>query len=330
MKKILLLFGGNSSEHYVSCLSAKSIVENIDKNIYELTIVGINKNYWYIFDDELSYLEKGNWLSSKNIIKIHNIIDFLMKFDIVFPIIHGNDGEDGKIQGMLELFNIKYVGSNTLSSAIGMDKEMSKILFNHLNIPVVPYICLKNNNYNINHIIKKLNFPMVVKPANGGSSIGISKVANKKELIIGIKEAQKYDQKVIIEQFIKARELECSIIEDKKIYISTIGEIKPANSFYDYNSKYENNIEQSIVPAKLPKKIIKQIKFYAKEIFLNIGARGLSRIDFFYDEQTNKVYINEINTLPGFTTISMYPKLLIHDKISYQNIITKLLENAKK
>lgn len=329
MKKVLLIFGGNSSEHYVSCLSAKSIIENIDRSKYDITIVGIYKTYWFLFDDDLSYLENGNWLESKNNSKIFNIIDFIQKFDVVFPILHGKNGEDGKIQGMFELFDIKYVGCNTLSSAIGMDKEISKILFKHLGIPIAPYICQKYPKIKINEVIKKIGFPLIVKPANGGSSIGITKANNKRELIKAIEIAHEYDKKIIFEKFIKARELECAVLENKKLHVSTVGEIILKNDIYDYNSKYFDSAE-TIVPSNIPKNIQKQIKEYAEIIFKNIEAKGLSRVDFFYDEEKNKVYVNEINTMPGFTVISMYPSLLIYDKISYKEIITHLIENENR
>ena len=228
----------------------------------------------------------------------------------------------------MDLFNIKYVGSKTLASSVGMDKEFSKIIFNHLNIPQVPYIVI-NNKYHIEEIENKLNYPMIVKPANSGSSIGISNANNRKELTKAIKIAKKYDSKIIIEKFIKARELECAILEDKDLIISDIGEIKPCNEFYDYKAKYEQNSE-TINKANLPNDIIIQIKEYAKKAFIGINAKGLSRIDFFYDEDNNKIYLNEINTLPGFTTISMYPTLVTNDNLSYTDLITILINNGLK
>jgi len=328
IKKVLILFGGNSSEHYISCKSAKSIVENIDNNLFNYELVGISKNNeWYIFNDDLTYLENGKWLDS-DVVKIINIIDYLKEFDVVFPIIHGTNGEDGKIQGMLELFNIKFVGCKTLSSAIGMDKEMSKILFNNLKINQVPYVVI-NTNYNLEEIIKKLGLPLIVKPANGGSSIGINKAINENELENAIKEAFKYDKKVIIEKFIKCRELECAVLEKEgKLIISDLGEIKSAKEFYDYESKYENNKSYTTIPQDLSQEIIKKVQDYARKIFLGFQASGLSRIDFFYDQNNNEIYINEINTLPGFTKISMFPTLIENENINYTDLITILINNA--
>lgn len=329
MKKVLLLFGGKSSEHLISCLSAKTIIENIDTSKYELTAVGIDKsNNWYIFNDDSVYLTSENWKEAKNIQLITNIIDFLTSFDVVFPITHGNYGEDGKLQGFLELFDIKFVGCKTMASAIGMDKKIAKIIFESLNIPQVPYVAINSDSYSIHKITKKLQYPLIVKPANGGSSIGVNKANNKKELIGAIKEASKYDKSIIVEKFIKARELECSVIKDKKLIVSEIGEIIPANDFYDYNAKYENEKSQTIIPANIPKKISKLIKEIAKVAFTGIGGKGYARIDFFYDEINNQVYLNEINTIPGFTNISMFPKLLMLDSKSLSDIITILIENV--
>ena len=237
MKKILVLFGGNSTEHYVSCKSAKSILENIDKKLFDVTSVGLDlNNEWYIYEDELEYLEEGDWID-KNVIKVENIISFLKQFDVVFPVIHGNTGEDGKIIGLLELFNIKYVGCNLISSAIGFDKGFSKYVFNELGIPQTKYLIIQND-INIKIIEKTLKYPMIIKPANGGSSIGISKATNKKELINAIKIAQKYDKKIIVEEFIKARELEIAILEEKKL-ISANG--TPINTKVRITEKNSNN-----------------------------------------------------------------------------------------
>ena len=176
IKKVLIIFGGNSSEHYVSCKSAKSIIENIDKKLFKYEAVGIDfDNTWYKFSDNLDYLENGNWKEA-NILKVDNIVSFIKEFDVVFPITHGTSGEDGRLQGMLELFDIPFVGCKTLASSIGMDKGMSKVIFDSLNIDQVPYVVI-GDDYKINNIMEKLNFPVIIKPANGGSSIGTSKEA---------------------------------------------------------------------------------------------------------------------------------------------------------
>lgn len=327
MKKILILFGGNSTEHYVSCKSAYSILENIDKNLFDVTCVGLDlNNEWYIYKDNISYLNNGEWIN-KNVIKIDNIIKFLKQFDTVFSIIHGNTGEDGKLQSLLELFNIKYIGSNSLTSAICFDKGFTKMIAENNNIPQTKYIIV-DNNFNIKDIELKLNYPLIIKPANGGSSIGITKANNKKELLYSINNAKKYDKKIIIEEFIKARELEIAVLYDKKFIISKPGEIISGNEWYDYNAKYSNNKSKTIIPNDIPKNIEKKLMEYTKKIINIFDIKGLARIDFFYNYDKQEVLLNEINTLPGFTTISMYPQLLKNKKIDYKSLITKLIINA--
>ena len=322
MKKVLLLFGGKSTEHFVSCKSVKSIIENIDKDLFEFEICGISLDGdFYKFDDDLIYLENGNWMNS-NIKKIDNIIEYLKSFDVVFPITHGNYGEDGKLQGMLDLFNIKYVGSKTSSSVISFDKSISKLIFKELNIPQVPYTIYNGNIDDIN-----IDYPLIIKPSNGGSSIGINKANNKKELIKYIAEAKKYDSKIIIEKFIKARELECAVLYNNELIISNPGEIKSCNDWYDYNAKYIDN-STTIIPNDIPNDIINKIREYSKKIYDYMDIKNYSRIDFFYNE--DGLFINEINTIPGFTNISMYPKLIENEIISYKDLITILINNAKK
>ncbi len=324
MKKVLILFGGNSSEHNISCKSAKSIIENIDKKLFNVTICGITKdNNWYQFNDNYEKINE-NWNKSKSINKIENIIEYLKKYDVIFPITHGSNGEDGKLQGMLDLFNIKYIGCKTLASAVGMDKQFSKILFDHLNIKQVPYITLENI-YDLKEIKSKIEFPVIVKPANGGSSIGISKAQNERQLKKALKEALKYDKKIIIEKFINTRELEVAVLKDKdRLIISDIGEIVSCNNFYDYKAKYEKE-SKLIIPANIDETVKNKIKELAKKIFIGINASDFSRIDFFLEG--DNIYINEINTLPGFTEISMFPKLIMNEGISYKDLITKLINN---
>ena len=306
MKKVLLIYGGTSPEHNVSCNSAKAIIKNIDNNKFQLDCVYITQN--------------NEWLNKKQ--KITNIIEFIKKYDVIFPITHGINGEDGKLQGMLDLFKIKYVGSNWGASYICMDKQRTKQILNYYNIPQVPYQIYQKG--------KKLTipFPVIIKPANGGSSIGIKVAHNKNEYQKAIKNALKYDKKVIIEKYINAQELECAVLEDKKLIISEVGEIITKDGFYDYDTKYQNDIAETNIIANIPDNIKKQIKKYAKTIFEVLELKGLARIDFFYDKDYKKIYLNEINTLPGFTPISMYPKLIINENISYKDLITKLIENA--
>jgi D-alanine-D-alanine ligase len=327
MKNIVLLFGGNSSEHLISCLSAKSIYENVDLKKFNVTLVGVDfNNDWYIFDDNLSYLRDGNWQSAIGKEKIHNIIAFLNRFDAVFPIIHGKNGEDGKLQGFLEMFNIPYVGCNLIASAIGMDKAFAKIIFSELGIPQIPYKVIKNKK----EINFSFDYPVIVKPSNGGSSIGITKVSSKKEIKKAIENAFKYDNKVIIEKFITAKELECAVLHDGKFIASTVGEIIPANDFYDYDAKYNNSSSKTIIPANIDKNLQDEIKAFSEQAFLGMDGYGFARVDYLYDLDNKKLYLNEINTIPGFTSISMYPKLFEYDGIEYKKLITKLINSAIK
>lgn len=328
MKKVLLLFGGNSSEHQVSCKSAKEILEHIDYSKYHVTTVGITKeNEWLQYLDTTHNITNLNWNQGK-VKKIESIIPFLKQFDVVFPMIHGSNGEDGKIQGLLELFQIPYVGCNSKISSIGMDKHYLKIFLSHFDIPVVPFL-LYDPRDSFNSIEKKLKYPIIIKPCNGGSSIGISVAYNKKELKTGIKKALCYDKKVLLEPFLPIRELECAVLEKKgKWIISPIGEIQSQHSYYDYEAKYVDSTSKTELASSLSSEVTHQIKIFVKKICKYLELQGLSRIDFFYLPDTNQLYVNEINTIPGFTTISMFPTLLTNDKFRYQDLITTLLENA--
>ena len=328
IKRVLILFGGIGTEHIVSCNSCKSILENIDKLKYDYEVVGISKeNVWYKFSDDLSYLVNGNWTSA-NVLEIDNIINYIKKFAVVFPVMHGNYCEDGKLQGFLDLFNVKYVGCKTLSSALLMDKALTKFILKGLDIPSVPSVSF-SDDYKIDDIISEIEFPMIIKPSNGGSSIGISKACNKKELIKSIKLAKKYDDKILIEKFIKARELEVAILKTReKTICSYPGEIKSANEFYDYDAKYDNKESYTIIPDDLNKDIVSKIKEYALRLFESLDCKGLSRVDFFYDEENEKIYLNEANTMPGFTSISMYPKLMENEGIKYKDLISILIDNS--
>ena len=322
MKKILVLFGGNSFEHYISCLSAKTVLENIDRKRYDVTAAGITKdNNWYIFNDKLDILTKD--FTKGKVTKIDNVIAFLREFDKVFPIMHGNPIENGNLQGLFNMFDIKYVGTDLLGSIIGYDKDITKNICEKYDIPQVPYITITENKP-----IKKIDipFPVIIKPAKCGSSIGINTANNIKELNKCIKDAFKYDNKVIIEKFIKSRELECAVLEDKKLKVSTVGEIKSANTFYDYEAKYEKDSEL-LIPAPIDKKIIKEIQDLALKIFKILELKDLSRIDFLYDYNNEVLYFNEVNTMPGFTKISMYPMLFKEQGIEIKELITKLIEN---
>ncbi len=327
-----LIFGGKSEEHEVSIMSARSVYKYAKKDKYNIIPIAVDK--------------KGNWLSSKESLKLLNnhelkevpesevninkgLEKFLEnEFDIIFPLIHGPYGEDGKIQGFLELLEIPYIGANVLSSAVGMDKGIMKKLFEYNNLKQTDFITVKkNSNYKIKleQFLDKISFPLFVKPANLGSSIGISKVYNIKDLDKAIKEAFKYDSKAVIEKHIDAREIECSVLGKDKIIASLPGEIIPAHDFYDYQSKYEDGKTKLVIPADLDSNLIEKIKSISIKAFEIIEGEGLARVDFFVTKD-NIVYINEINTIPGFTKYSMYPKLWEASGLSYSKLIDKLVE----
>ena len=310
MEKIGLIYGGKSFEHDISIKSKNSFINNINKK-YDVSEIYVDKD--------------GNWYKDGKLLE--NIIEYLKELDIVFPLIHGNIGEDGKLQGLFETFNIKYVGSNTISSALAMDKGFCKIILDKYNIKQVPYIIV-NKKSKIKEIIEKFTFPVIIKPANGGSSIGINVANNTKELIKALTKAFKYDKKVIVEKFIKARELEVGIINNNGIITSSVGEIK-SNGFYDYEAKYIKNTEV-IVDTNLKKETILKIKETARNVFKILECNDFARCDFLYDETNDELYFNEINTIPGFTEISMFPKLFIHDGYTYTEILDILIKSAKK
>lgn len=320
LKKVLLLFGGASNEHYVSCNSANYILNNINKNKYYLSVVGIDKKgVWYKLNHKK--LITPDWKNTQ-IKKINNIINYLKKFDIVLNMIHGNNGEDGKLQGLFELFNIKYVGCNSYSSLICYDKLITKLILEKYNIPQVPYMVYSNKTD-----LKKIEYPIIIKPSKSGSSIGINIANNPFEAKYAINEALKIDSDIIIEKYIRnRRELECAILENKnKVLISKIGEIITNKEWYDYTSKYKDNTK--ILLANINKKLANKIHYLSKYIFKILKCKKLSRIDFILDLDNNKIYFNEINTIPGFTDSSMYPMLLKKMGLNQSKIIDILLDS---
>ena len=313
-------------------MSAKSVIENLNKEKYEVHEIYINKY--------------GKWFENKNgqIEEIYNLLWTLKELDVVFPVLHGKYGEDGTIQGMLEMLGIPYVGCGVLASAIGMDKAYTKIIFERAGIPQTKYIYIRkrengyymvNDNFEeeelkIEKITSKLKFPMFVKPSNSGSSVGVKKVTTIEELKSAIENAQQYDNKILIEEEIVGKEVECAILEDEKINVSTVGEIKSAEEYYSFDAKYNIPESKTIIPAEIANDEAQRIKELAIKAFKAIDGKGLARVDFFIENETNKIYINEINTMPGFTQISMYPKLFENIGIGYTELLDKLIENACK
>lgn len=330
MIKLGVIYGGVSTEHDVSEMSAKSVIENLNKEKYEIHEIYINKyGKWYeVKDDEVE--------------EIYNIIWTLKELDVVFPVLHGLGGEDGTIQGMLEMMQVPYVGCGVLASSVGMDKAYTKIIFDKAGIPQAPYIYIrkKDNEYviideNFNEekfelekITEKLQFPMFVKPSNSGSSVGVKKATNKEELKMAIENAGQYDKKILVEQGIDAKEVECAILDGKELQASTVGEIMSAEDYYSFDAKYNIPESKTVIPAEITEEQIETVRKLALKAFKAIDGKGLARVDFFVENKTNKIYINEINTMPGFTKISMYPKLFDAVGIKYSELLDKLIENA--
>ncbi|MCT4596719.1 MAG: D-alanine--D-alanine ligase [Vallitalea sp.] len=345
-KNIVVLFGGQSSEHEISCISATTIMKNINVDKYTIYPVGITKDgNWKLYKGDIEDIEKGNWedKSTDAIISPDATVKSLLVFegskikkigiDVVFPALHGLYGEDGSIQGLLELANIPYVGCGILASSVSMDKLYTKIIVEALGIRQAKFVPVYINEMNnikdvVAKIEKELEYPVFVKPSNAGSSKGITKAHSRGELFDGLELAIKHDSKLLVEETIEGREIECAILGNHHPRSSSVGEIISAAEFYDYDAKYNDESSRTIIGADLPKDIIKQIKNYSEEIFKAVDGRGLSRVDFFVEKDTNEVVFNEINTLPGFTSISMFPMLWEDKGISIPELVDKLIEFA--
>jgi D-alanine-D-alanine ligase len=346
--RIGIIFGGRSVEHEVSLVSASSVINALDKEKYEVVPIGIAPT--------------GKWLSSGETLRLlkekksidnepeHMLVPDPRKqslvllgesgstgkpIDVIFPLIHGTYGEDGSLQGLLELTDIPYVGAGVLGSAVGMDKVIQKELLQQAHIPVSPGFWFVYEIYkvqqkkNIAEIERKLKYPLFIKPANSGSSIGISKAGSRKELLTSIEQAAQFDRKILVEQGVKnAREIECSVLGNDNPAASVLGEIVPSNEFYDYDAKYVDGKTTEIIPAKLPKRIAKKIQTYALDAFRVLDCAGMARVDFLVNRKTNRIVLNEINTLPGFTSISMYPKLWEASGLSYSALLDTLIQLA--
>ncbi len=327
MIKVALIFGGKSPEHPISIISAKSVYKNIDRERFDVELIAITKSGdFYTGEGAFNFLEKGD----KSGVMQTNCGIF-KSFDVVFPVLHGPFGEDGTIQGMLDFLGIPYVGCGVEASAISMHKGISRDLFKIAEIPQPGYIYFsKNETENaIAKIVNSFKFPVFVKPCRGGSSIGISKVKTKEELKTAIENAFKYDTEVIVEQGINVtKELEVAVLGNNELTISPPGGLIPGDEFYTYEDKYIDTKTKFEIPANIPKNLEDKIKKLAGEAFKAVKGKGMARIDFLYNEEKSSVVINEINTIPGFTEISMYPKLMALCGYSFKALITKLIELA--
>jgi D-alanine-D-alanine ligase len=331
--KIALLFGGRSAEHEVSLTSAKSIYSNLDRERYEIVSIYINKEgNWRVVNSPLhdfSELSKGHFEDFLPWRKSH--IEATLEADIYFPVLHGPYGEDGTLQGLFELCDVPYVGAMVMASAIGMDKAMSKTIFQAENLPVVNHIALldtewkKHKDDALRKITSGFDLPFFVKPANLGSSVGISKINDYEQCGQAIHRAFLYDRKILIEEGIRGQEFECSVLGNEAPRASLPGEVIPYREFYDYEDKYLEGKTSFVIPAEIPSSLVKEIQEISIKAYRSIDCSGMARIDFFLQEQTEKLFLNEINTIPGFTEISMYPKLWEASGLSFSRLLDELI-----
>ncbi|MDD2217383.1 MAG: D-alanine--D-alanine ligase [Eubacteriales bacterium] len=328
MIRLGIIFGGRSGEHEVSLMSSTSAIKAIDKSKFDIVMIGITKDgRWKLFEGEPDDVENGKWESLSEEIKISDLKGLI---DFAFPILHGTYGEDGTIQGLFEMLDIPYSGCGVLASACAMDKIVAKNLFDKAGILGSDYISTTEESFkneDVDRICAALSFPVFVKPANMGSSIGIIKVARKEELEEAILEAFKYDSRVIIEKGINARELEVGVIGNHKLILSEVGEIVPSAEYYDYTAKYfDGGKSRMIVPAQIKPETREKALELAAASYRALDCAGFARCDFLLDKETEDVYINEINTIPGLTKFSMFPILFQEAGVPYGTLIERIVE----
>ncbi len=358
--RVAVLYGGRSGEHEVSLQSAASVVRHFDKDKYEIIPIGIDKTgRWHVAGPEALALEGKNLPICRNMPEValppnpdalstgvvclteQQISPTALngKFDVVFPVMHGTFGEDGAIQGLLELASVPYVGCSVLASALGMDKDMAKRVLRDAGHQVVPWISIrsgewvKNQSHFEQRIAAEFGFPCFVKPANAGSSVGVHKVHQSIELAAAINDAMRYDKKILVEKAINAREIELSVLENSEFgappLVSVAGEVIASHEFYSYEAKYlDENGAVLQIPAKLTPIQMKAAQEMAAQVFNALECDGLARVDLFLEKETGQFYVNEINTIPGFTSISMYPKMWEASGIAYADLLSKLIELA--
>ncbi len=356
--RVLVLYGGRSGEHEVSLRSAASVVKNLDPSKFEIIPVGIDKSgIWHLVNPSLvlgkdldvlplpansprGQLESANGASKPSLVNLDSRAS-INSVDVVFPVMHGPFCEDGSVQGLCEMAGVAYVGAGVLGSAIGMDKDVAKRLVEHAGMPMVPYICVREAEFHSNFektaelTSLNLGYPVFVKPANLGSSVGVSKVIHPTKLKEALQDAFRFDRKVLIEKGLNAREIEVSVLESLKPgeapLTSVVGEIKPTHDFYSYEAKYlDDNGATLHIPASISAPQAEETRRLAARIFQVLELDGMARADFFLDRDSGKIFFNEVNTIPGFTTISMYPKLWEASGLSYQSLLTHLVELALK
>lgn len=342
MKKLLVICGGQSSEHIVSRMSCTSLLKNLHKEKYILTLVGMTKDGdWYELDQNQEDLAKDSWLDNAKV--VDDVFGLLKQQDVVFPVLHGQYGEDGTIQGLFELVGVPYVGCRVLDSSVCMDKIYTKKILETAHIPQVKSIYVKkrydgklvcvdhdfNESDDILTVVKEeLGFPCFMKASRSGSSVGCFRVDEEKDFMAKLEETSQYDSHIVIEECIDCIELETAVFGNDDPVVSRVGQIMPHGEFYTFESKYEDAESKTCIPALVDEKIQEQIRQYALRAFKAVDGHGLSRVDFFLDKKTNQVYLNEINTMPGFTKISMYPQLMADFGIPYSDLIDKLIDLA--
>ena len=347
--RVGILFGGRSGEHDVSLTSAASVLKALDPNRYEVVPIGITREgSWLVGSaaDKLlpEVLENGKPVTPSvdplgpKLIPLNAELSPAVRqgpeVDVVFPVLHGTFGEDGTVQGLLELAGVPYVGAGVLGSAAGMDKDIMKKLFRDAGLPVVPWLVVLRSEWEegparlARRIGREIRYPLFVKPANLGSSVGISKVRQAGELAAAIDLAASFDRKILVEKAVDAREIECSVIGNDRPEASVAGEVIPVNEFYDYEAKYVKEGSELIIPARLKSRQMKQVQEYSIRAFQAVDCAGMARVDFLLDRRTGKLWVNEINTIPGFTPISMYPKLWEASGLPYPQLVDRLIELA--
>ena len=344
-KQIALLFGGKSSEHDVSCKSVINVISGLNPEKYQIHIIGITKEGKWLYVENTEQIEDGSWRQGKitavispdqsqgGFLKMNGNQVELVHIDVVFPVLHGLYGEDGTVQGLLKLSGIPYVGCGVLCSAVSMDKISTKLFVDHLGVCQANYVAdiakdCSEVDSTVAEVEKKLGYPVFVKPSNAGSSQGVSKANNREELIDAIQLAKQHDTRVLIEENINGREIECAILGGQDPKASRVGEILAAADFYDFDAKYNSSESKTVVNPDLPEDVKENVRKDAVSIFRAVSGFGLSRVDFFVENGTNRVVFNEINTLPGFTNISMYPMLWEDMGVNREELVDQLIELA--
>lgn len=350
MIRLGVLFGGRSGEHAVSLVSARSVLETLDKGKYQITQIGITEDGdWLIGGDVLSALTAKDFKGLAPAVMLpvpsrpevyslkrvggNEILDVFAELDVIFPVLHGTFGEDGTLQGLFEMNDLAYVGAGVLGSSVGMDKALFKDVMIANQIPVVPSILihsaeLEDMEGTIGRILDFGEFPVFVKPANMGSSVGVHKCADIEEAAAGILDAARYDRRILVEKGINAREIELSVLGNQSPRVSIPGEIRPTAEFYSYEAKYHDDSSELIIPADLNPAQVRLFQDYALRAYQAIDCAGMARADFLLDKDNGEIFLNEVNTIPGFTPISMYPKLWEASGLSYADLIDELIRLA--